>query len=358
MNELNDPDVSPPADTPPMTPPAPAPAAQTGVRAFLKRNSLQVAGVLNLVGDAGFFMNGLKDIRAAKTKPQRIAAYAEAIGGGLYTLGGLNLTLFGHVDERKPAQAIIEKTAVFMTEQIGPLPRDTALGALHPSAQKTSSPSFFYRNTAQNTLVAYTLGAGSLLVTGITRFRTKAPEGGILLSYGIASAAVKLASLLVPEKPQEQETEKPATGIIGWLREKPLRIFGYGSIITDTLLAKRAYDKYKTGSNSSWQVATAGSYILADSMMAISSKDKNNVTGTFSAEDQQHIEALVAQTVAEQPKEKQAALVQKVSKFLSKQSGMPHKPNDIAKGIIDQLPSDCKPWASRLENEHPLERAR
>ena len=358
MSELKNSETLPVADTAPVAPPVPAPAAQTGLRDFFKRNSLQVAGTLNLLGDAGFFMQGLKDIRAAHTKQQRIAAYAEAIGGGLYSLGGANLVLFGNVDQRKPVNEIIAKTAVFMTEQVGPLPKTTALGALHPSMQKTSTPSFFYRNTAQNTLTAYTLGAGALVVTGISRFRAKVPEGGIMLGYGLASVGVKLASLLIPEKAKEDENEKPATGLMAWLKEKPLRIFGYGSIITDSLLAKRAFDKYKAGVNSTGPIATAGSYILADSMMAISSKDKNNVTGTFSAEDQQHIETLVAQTLAEQPKENQAALLQKVSKFLSKQSGMPRKPHDIAKGIIEHLPNDCKAWASRLENEQPLEMAR
>ena len=237
---------------------APAPAAPTGLRAFFKRNSLQVAGVFNLLGDVGFFMQGTKDIAAARTKPQRIAAYAEAVGGGLYTLGGLNLAFFGHVDERKPVNEIIAKTAIFMTEQIGPLPSNTALGALHPTAQKTSSPSFFYRNTAQNTLIAYTLGAGALLTNGISRYRAKEPDGGLMLGYGIASLAVKLASLMIPEKPKEDENEKPKNGIIAWLREKPLRIFGYGSLITDTLLAKRAFDKYKRGAaGSSWPLTTA-----------------------------------------------------------------------------------------------------
>jgi hypothetical protein len=308
---------------------------QSGAGGFLRKNSLQLAGILNLIGDIGFLMRGVDTMKGARVKGEKQAGLYNVIGGGLYTVGGLNLTLFGRV-KNDPLKDVTRETALFLKEKSA-LPEGSALAKIPTTPEKKN---FFDRNAAQNTLVPYTLGAGALLVSGVKTYRND-PREWEDMAYGISSVAVKLLSFLIPEKKRGKEEGEPSGffgKIVAWVREKPLRVFGYGSAITDTFLALKAYKNYRNGTKGFWSVVTAITYILADTMMAISNKDKSNAAGKLTAEEQRKVEAMAAEAIAKQEDPVQrGALVEEVAGFLAKRPEIGGSRESIRKALVTQV---------------------
>ncbi len=342
-----------------------APDKTSGVRSFFRHNSLQLAGMLNLIGDVGFLMQGHNDLKKAKLAgdgiKKTIGRYT-LLGGALYTLGGLNLTLFGRVKERKSTDETSRATAEFLQQKLGALPKDSGLETVaNTPPEPAKKANFFDRNAATSTLIAYTAGAMAILAAGIKTYRAN-PKEYAGMGYGISSLAVKSLSLMIPEraKKESDNPEKSSGGFVNWIREKPLRVFGYGSVLTDSLLAWKAVQEHKAGKKPLWSIVTAGTYILADYMMAISNKDKDNAVGTLSHEDQQRVETLAAETIAAQTPQQREALVTEVGSFLAKRPEMKGSRENITAAIRAQVEQQGKNrWASRTEAEpNPAETAR
>lgn len=281
---------------------------------FLKQYSLQLAGILNLIGDVGFLGTGIKT-----RDPYKIS------GGGLYTLGGLNLALFGKVKPEENLRRVKEEVAALIDEKTG-----------HAAARPEGGDAL-YRHAADNTLTAYTAGAAAMLASGIKKHNAGLGSAG--LYYGASSLAFKLGSRLIPEQAAGGAGEKSG-GIVGWIREKPLRLFGYGSVVTDSFLALDTWHDYKHNPNKSgygWSAVTAGTYILADLLMAISSKDPANAGGKFPEGDRRDIEAGAAEKIARQPKESREALIAQAAEFLAARPEMGGDATAIGQAIREHM---------------------
>ena len=315
--------------------PADTPVEKPG---FFRRNSLKLAGIFNLIGDVGFLGSGIKTRDTSKI-----------VGGALYTLGGANLAMFGKPKPEHAVEELTEKTADMLQNAMGGLPEGSGLAKAE--AQKTADTlkGSLYKHAAQNTLGVYTAGAGALLVSGIRKYRAN-PKEWAGMGYGISSLAVKSLSLLIPEKTgKDAEDKKSSGGLLGWIREKPLRIFGYGSVITDTMLAAEAVQGYRAGHKNAWSVLTAGTYIISDLLMAISNKNPDNATGKLRPEDQHGIEAMAAEAIAAQPEEKRGELVAQAASFLAAQPNTTGTAEDIKKSIREQVEALGKNrWAQRV----------
>lgn len=318
------------------------PSARTHAKNYLQRNSLQIAGVLNLIGDVGFLGKGMNTQDRYKIA-----------GGGLYTLGGLNLALFGKVKDHRPGDRLSAETAEFVRGKLGGLPDGTGLerAGEQQAGQPQGGQGFFERNAAQNTLVAYTGGAAAILASGVKKYRAN-PKETAGMYYGVSSLVFKLASLVIPEKRAEEGAEKKG-GIINWVREKPLRLFGYGSVVTDSLLAYETYQDYKFHpgkKNYLWSAVTAVTYILADFMMAISNKDKSNAVEKLTGDQQLQITAMAAEVLVAQPEEKRQALAEDIGGFLAHRPEVKGSRGDIAKAILEQAQHmGTSRWTARTE---------
>ena len=316
---------------------------------FLERNSLRIAGIANLVGDLGFVANGWQT-----KNPYKIS------GGLLYTLGGANLTWYGKVDKERTFRDVSERTAQFIEEHGGRLPDNCELlGTLH--RDKTSGlgniDQMLRRKPAKNTLTLYTAGAAALLGSGIHEYRHN--EGAEGLYYGVTSLGIKLASLMIPEdmkhQPQPQDKQQ---GFAAWIKEKPLRLYGYGSLITDGILTWKAMREYRRNpakSDYAWTTISSGAYILADAMMAVSHKDPSNADGHFTAEETARMVALTADAISREPKERQDELVKNVAAFLTEQPEIGGDKQAIEEAMRQHMnpPEHEKPWAQRTQQEPP-----
>jgi|GEM_PF-7021762 len=317
---------------------------------WLQQTSLKTAGVLNLIGDGALLGSGFLNGRSR-----------EVTAGALYTGGALVLAKYGNVKTEHHVREVLERTGKFLKQQAAVLPEDCGLFSIMKQQREgafASAENLLYRYPSQVMLGAYTLGAMTMLHSGI---KQKDPYG---IAYGASSVGFKGASLLIPEKQKTAEEKKasaqhgPVHSLFDWIQEKPLRLFGYGSMVTDILLGMSAFREYKANPKQRgyiFKFITTGTYLLADAMMAISSKNYANDAGKFDTEEQRQIFALTAESISCQPKEMREALVNHVAGFLADQPEMNGSAGDIAQGITEQMNHMARnPWTARAASE-PLD---
>ncbi len=317
---------------------------------FLERNSLRLAGVFNLIGDIGFLGNGI-----ITRNPYKIA------GGGLYTLGGANLALNGKTNKQRTIQNVSEKMGELISQEALPLPSDSELAAVmrqRKTGALNNLSQTLAQNPAQATLYSYTAGAGAMVLAGAKKYR--AGEGAAGLWYGASSFVCKLLALVVPEKSKAKEEEgvkkapssNPITRTVDWFKEKPMRIFGIGSLVTDSLLAWETYQEHARKPDAKgWRYTalSAGTYIVADIMAAMSSKNQANAGGMLNADEQRRVEAMAAEVIVAAPEEKRAPLMQKVTKFLAARGEVKGTEREIGVELQQQVERMAhNPWAARI----------
>lgn len=310
---------------------------------WIQQSSLKMAGLLNLIGDGALLGSGFMSGRSK-----------EITAGALYTGGALVLARYGNVKTEHHVREVLERTGKFLKQQAAELPEDCGLFSVMKDQRQgmiANAENFLYRYPSQVMLGAYTLGAMTMLHSGI---KQKDPWG---IAYGASSVGFKAASLLIPEKPKTEAEKKgaahhgPVHKLYDWIQEKPLRVFGYGSMVTDILLGLSAYREYRTNPAQRsyiFKFITTGTYLLADVLMAMSNKDHTHAGGKFDADEQRQILALTAETIARQPKELREPLVHHVAGFLADQPEMNGTAPDISKQIMEQMQHmDTSPWAAK-----------
>ena len=297
-----------------------------------------------MAGDVGLIADGIKN-----RDPYRVA------GGGLFTLAAVNLAHFGNARPEHYAHEVEDDLRNFIRKEGGVLPEDDRQTKRHGRALMKAR-NFLYRYPAQVALGLSAIGAGTSILSGIKRNRADGEWGG--LGFGISLLGLKLASILIPEKPKTEKTQDKASQhheLIGkavdWVREKPLRIYGYGMFVADVFLGINAFQQFKKAPKQLGYVFTAGStvsYMLEDIMMAISHKDHVNVDGKFTSDEQRGIEALAAAAVAAAPGEKRVPMAQRLGEFLVKRKEMQGDAGSISRSIIEQAEHrQDNPWVSR-----------
>ncbi len=317
---------------------------------WAEHHSLKTAGWLNLIGDVGLLLHGLHT-----QDPYDITA------GVFYTGGAAVLSRYANVQTEHQVQQALVRTADAIREQTGKLPEEASLTRIAEDHQKgliQKTEDFLYRFPAETMLSAYTLGALTMLAGGIKHQKKWD------IAYGVSSVACKVGSLLIPEKHKADDPSVnahadhgPIGQVMNWIQEKPLRVLGFGSIVTDTLLGISAYHDSKLPANKGksylFKFLTTGTYLAADLLMAVSNKHaENNVDGRFSPDEQARVEAMAAEAIAQEPKELRSALVLKVSRLLGHQPAMHGGVEGVSRNIGQQIAAlEQNPWAARVKME-------
>lgn len=304
---------------------------------WLEDTSLKACGWGNVVGDVSLLVSGLMSGRGQ-----------EAMSGLLYTAGGAVLARYGNTKTEYHLREVSARLGDFLREHEGELPEDCGLFQVMKERKEGTLPNterFLARYPSQTTIGIYTLGAAAMLQSGIRHGK------GWDIFYGANSTIAGAASILVPEKKHKQGEERPTglAGAVDWLREKPLRAAGYAYIVSDIALALSAYREYRHDPKQRsyiFKFLSAGTYLVSSALMAISNKEHTNADGKFDADEQRRIEALAAETIAAQPKELRAPLINQVAGFLATQPEMQGSASDISKGIAQQVEfMEKNPWA-------------
>jgi hypothetical protein len=325
---------------------------------WAQHNSLKAGGWLNLVGDLTLLISGLH-----ARDPYKIVA------GGLYTGGAAVLSRYANVKTERQVNEVLRQTAEQMKQQAVELPPEAGLATIlddHKRGKIHKLEDFLYRYPADVMLSAYTMGAASMLAGGI-HARDK-----LKIGYGVSSLSFKTASLLIPEKKKAEEgaqppaaADNPIQAVWNWVQEKPLRLMGFGSMVSDTLLGMSAVrdlrgelhkphelrfkEKGKGKLGLACDIITAGTYLSGDLLIAVSNKKTENADGKFSADEQRRITGMAAEAVAAQPAERREALAVQTASFLARRPEMTGNAAEIARAIKEQaMQQGQNPWAKRI----------
>lgn len=341
-----------------------------------ERNKLRIAGTLNAIGDIGLLADGI----GSKSVPFKLA-------GWFYTAGAAVAVLFGTVSKKRQVKDLTERAAEFVQARSDEKPAE-----LESSEILSQRDTGFFadmgrtlrRYSGQTMLGLYTLGAGAMLTHGIEGYKADKAAGKNLteargtIAYGIASLTVKALSFLTTEKAAHEKEISPDSpqGLWGWFQEKPMRIFGYGSLVTDSLMGLRTYGKYKKSKEQAllehtpmpkgwkaisgsygWSALTTGSYLLSDGVIATSNKDAANAVGKLNSAEQAKIEAMMAETIARQPEEKQEKLAADAAEFMEKECMVCGPTEQLRTSLLSRVKQfSQKPAATWVESEHVTEK--
>jgi hypothetical protein len=307
---------------------------ESDARRELKDVSLKAAGYAYIAGDVAIVASGLLDKN--KTKQER---WQRASVGLLWGAGGLAAARYGNPKGEKQLELLTGRLRQYLKKQGVAVPKD--ITELHKDQSIFDHiEAFLYAHPSEVLNAIYTIGAGQMVLSGVTGLKRAAEvthkktrrEAKFDIASGILIGAGALAGLLIPEK--KREPDHPTHGALekamSWVQEKPLRLSGILYHANNMTMLGSAFAACKENPESNhylWRFLTAGSYIFANTMLAISSKghtkDKNyDVTGKLAD--------LSAQVIAAQPPEVQKALVEQVSGYLAAQPEIDKKADEIA----------------------------
>lgn len=322
------------------------------------KNKLRIAGGLNFIGDVGLLIDGIKN----KDPLTQVA-------GWLYTVGAGIATLFGTAGKERQLRDLHERTAEFLHNHASNKDRNL-LSSQTLQNRKTGVMANLdrglRRHAGQTMLGFYLAGAVAMLFNGIRKLKRDTAAGRDLndaratIGYGIVSILVKAVSFFTKEDSAKnktvEKTAKPASGFIGWLKEKPMRIFGYGSLVTESMLAWRTYGKYKkreAGEDFRWAALTTGSYMASDVIIAGANKDAANAV-KLDAADRQKLESMAAETIAAQAESERAPLIEKTAEFLASQPQVGGNTEQVRQSLTEKIKQmSGKLWADRAADRPP-----
>jgi hypothetical protein len=297
--------------------------------AGLKDKSLKTAGYSYLIGDAAF--------AAAKLmEGDKSGAY----GASLWGLGGLAAARYGNPSAEKELELLQRRLGAYIKKQHIKIPAGADTRALaKDSGIVDQVEAFLYSYPSQMLNAVYAVGGALTLKGGIQKNNYMDIASGALITAGA------IAGLLIQEK--KPDPDHPAETALGklkeWAQAKPLRVSGTLYHINNASMLIGAYqqiDKNKaSGSKSHWlRFLTAGSYILANTMLSLSSKEAG--TASSAAQDQETLRKLSEQTaavIAAQPEELQLALVDNISGYLAAQPEIQFSAKEISSMLTQKL---------------------
>lgn len=190
------------------------------------------------------------------------------------------------------------------------------------------------------------------------------------VALGFITMASGLTSSFVKETPRDKNKPRKSglAGVIEFFKEKPLRIAGYGYLVStlihlDTSIEERMKIKKKnreTGSNDSVAHTTSRlifvlTNLIAEVIMTLSSKGHGQGVKSDDSIDPSTC-ALVADMIHKKPADMRAQLVDQMAGFLSMPDALGTDANKLKAIINEQLAAlDKNPWANVLKKqETPL----
>ncbi|MCE2927654.1 MAG: hypothetical protein LW823_08445 [Rickettsiales bacterium] len=318
----------------------------TSKLAGLKKQSLKIAGFSYLAGDAAL----------AIAKHQEGDKHGLG-GAAIWAAGGLAAATFGNPSAEKQLCFLEERLGQYLRKQSVAIPRNPTTEELtkqHGIIHHIQS--FLYANPSELLNSFYALGGAMTLVGGIKKHNKMDVASGILVTAGA------LAGLLIQEK--QPDADHPASGMLGKLwesaQQKPLRVSGALYLANNVPLFAEAYRKHKQGNKSYVaRYLTAASYVFANSLLAISSRDSSGAGDDGKEAILSALAETAASVINAQPREVQEALIHNVSGFISSQPEIKKSAADIAKLLHQKLDEahivSGKPasWSQRLEITPP-----
>jgi len=314
---------------------------------YFKQESLRASGYSYLVGDAALFASGMMSGRGH-----------EALTGVMYTAGSLVLARYGKENAERRLHTMQGRLREYFANENIPIPQASDLNAAQLKSEGSvidRIEDFMYTYPSQIFNTMNVLGGFSLLRSGMKHNKGWDSASGALVVAG------GLAGLLIPEK--HPEPDHKSTSVIGkaweWVQEKPLRASGYLYMATKPALVASALQERSDNPQQKsylFKLLTAASYMVADGLLSISSKDSvSYIDKDDNAKALQKLETTAARVIAAQPEELRMQIIQQTSGFLAGQPDIKLSAAQIASDLterIKELSSDKnKNWQGTIQQQ-------
>lgn len=330
--------------------------------------TLKLSGLFYYMGDAGYLYYGIKDYMREKTR-----ANAMNIGAGVaYAMGSTALAIFGNRDQsQNQIQDAGKKIEGFLTQQNVGVPEDSSL---HQATQRDhnspikSAYHFLTRYPSELMSVMY-IGVGLLLGTAayknaikpqqadetLKQFKARKLEKWLDVGLGSMTASSSLAGIIISEKKPipGQEKRGGLAGAWDWVQEKPLRLTGYGLMVSTMCHAVSTVIAYREAhSKDKMMILGRAVFVItniaAEIMLLLSSKGHGQgVKADASVETT--ILATTAELVAKQDPSLQEALISSISDYMCKNHIVNRHADAIAVALREQVDAMAKnPWVDQV----------
>lgn len=332
----------------PLTAVTPPDAALSGEGTRLEQlheQSLKASGYSYMIGDAALAAAGFLSGR-----------HKEAASGLLYGAGGLVLATCGNPSTEKRLQMLYQDMGKYLQQQGVSIPAGThAAEALsQPGGVVGHIEKFLYSYPSQILNTLFAAGGVQMLRSGLQHQKGWDTASGALVAAG------GLVGLLVNErKPDPQEHARK--GLIGkamdWVQEKPLRLSGYLYMGNNATLLMSAMKERKAdpGQHSYLlKLLTVASYVVANSLFAMSSKDNISCKEKLDPRALDELEHVAAEVIAAQPRPMREQLINQMAAYLSAQSHTSIPVEELARAMHERVEQQLHPsqpqqsWQSRL----------
>lgn len=272
----------------------------------LREKSLKAAGYTYLIADAALFASGIMAGR-----------YSEAKAGLLYTGAAGVLARYGNENQERHMQNLNLHLSEYLDKEGMVLPDSGSIsremiakndGIIHKVED------FLYSHPSEVANAVFAYGGSELLRSGLQHHKPLDALGGGAVTAGA------LAGILIPEsKGPHKRTGNIVTDSWSAIKEKPLMATGSAYMVGNVALIGSALSERRVNpANKSYvfKLLTAAGYIVANGLMAVSSKD----TGP-SADDKdlKKVYQGAARIIAAQPAQVQEATLRHVAGFLATQ---------------------------------------
>ena len=368
---------------------------------WVKKSTLGLSGMAYFAGDIGYTKYGY-----ASGSPLDMAA-GLAYFGGSATLFGFGKGDKSHYQIKDIARKIVSK----LNEDGVVIPSESVLHQAAEGSKKgflNSIRNIFDKYPAEVMNGFFAIAGALILGSAVKRLVSsqgnaldglgldqslvdsygKFKDVGKILDIGLGSMTITsgLLSMFMQEKAHDPHAPKPTTAwgkLTEWIKEKPLRVAGYGYMVSTMMHAGSTAVEYKfakqihkglgqvaapglgTGSNGEtlhhnyceekkesaqmlasipWRALFVGANLVAEFLMAISSKGHGDGVKDESIEKSSY--AIATDLIARQPAHRREGLIDYLSGYLAMPEVLGGKAEDIADKIRNQLGAMLQnPWA-------------
>lgn len=359
-----------------------------GALDWLKKRTLQAAGMSFIVADTGFVYYGVHEKR-----------WEDVAAGFAYMAGSATMAVFGHSDQsnieiRKQARKLLgyakdydlkidpedaitsisaAKNKNGVIELFKEYPAEIgntvtgiaglmiALSAAKSRVFKKFDPEKVGHETIENNRKeGILLKPEDAKLTpkelGEKTIRKKRFAGRMDMGLGTSTLIAGMTGAWLPEKVKDEDEPKShgIKSILDWIQEKPLRVAGYGYMISTLCHAVSTAVEYKDAKltrDEKSRKAIPGRIgfilftMIGEILLAISSKGHGEGVKVDKSTDQSII-SLAAGLIVRQPESMQEPLIEKLSKFLGRADVLAIKDSDATSQLRTQVEAMRKnPWA-------------
>lgn len=337
-----------------------------------QKSTLQASGAFYILGDIGFSAYGYRQFAKdffKNKKPLTESAWQDMVAGLAYFAGSMTLAGFGKADKSEhQLRDISHKVRRFVLNEGINLPEDCSLDSITHDYRKgviAKTADIFERYPSE--IMNAFFGAAGMLIT-IHAFKHEKDLARKVMDVGLGMMTFTSGAIsaLVEEKAHDPNEPKShgLMAVWDWVREKPLRVAGWGYIASTLCHAGSTVHKYRSLKSKPHMSAedltelkelrtTVGfralfvaANLIAEFLMTLSSKGHGDGVKTDSSLEKSTY-AMAAELISKQNPAIQPMLVEHISGFMAHPDVLGGNAKKIAEGISAQLQSmRSNPWAA------------